>query len=78
MAQQRVADIELKEKCSRDQFLQFLRNWVEALEGNHDMRVTVKGQNVTIPAEAPSKGRMEVEYEIEEGEYEFQLTMKWR
>lgn len=75
---QPLKDMELKEKVSQDSFLQVIRQWKEAIENKRDVTITVKDQQCTIPADAISKAKLEVEYEIDAGEYEFQLTMKWR
>lgn len=71
-------DIEQKEMLERGQFQELLRNWQDALERNQDFEVTVAGNTYTIPADALDKGRFRVEYEIDNGEYEFELTLKWR
>jgi len=71
-------DIEQKEMLDRGQFQELLRNWQHALEHNQDFEVTVAGSTYTIPADALDKGRFRVEYEIDNGEYEFELTLKWR
>lgn len=70
--------IEQKEMLDRAQFQALLQQWQQALERNQDFEVTVAGNSYTIPADALEKGRFRVEYEIDEGEYEFELTLKWR
>lgn len=78
MAEPKLMDIEVKERLGKDVFLRMLHQWAEGLESNQAFDVTVKGQSFTIPADAASKARLEVEYEIDEGEFELQFTMKWR
>ncbi len=76
MAKQK--DIELKQKVSRDEFLQYLRQVQEGIEGSREFTVNVAGRDCTIPADAFDKGKLEIEYEIDEGEYELELTAKWK
>jgi amphi-Trp domain-containing protein len=71
-------DIEQKELLDRQRFVEMLREWVNALERNEDFNVSVAGNQYTIPANAVDIGRCRVEYEIDKGEYEFELTVKWR
>lgn len=71
-------DIEKKELLDRTRFVEMLREWVNALERNEDFNVTVAGNSYVIPANAADIGRCRVEYEIDEGEHEFELTVKWR
>ena len=78
MAEQRLADIELKETVERQRFLEILHQWVQAIERKQDFEVRVKGETHRIPADAIERGRLQVEYEIDNGEYEFELTLKWR
>jgi hypothetical protein len=71
-------DLELKENCDKRQFVEVMREWLQAIDRNQDFEVKVKGQLCRIPAEALEKGRFRLEYEIDKGEYEFELTLKWR
>ena len=75
---QHLKDMELKEKVNREQFIQLMRQWMEAAQGKREFDVMVKGQSCKIPADAMEKAKLEVEYEIDDGEYELQFTMKWR
>jgi amphi-Trp domain-containing protein len=73
-----VRDIEVKEKLTPERFKELVRNCAQALENNQEFDVTVAGQTFHIPSEAWTQAnKLEVEYEIDEGEYELQLTMKW-
>lgn len=71
-------DIELKEHCDRSHFIDLLKRLLQSMEGGREMDVEIKGRSCRIPAEAFEKGNFRVEYEIDKGEYEFELTMKWR
>lgn len=78
MSKDETKEVEQKEYLDRSRFQELLRNWQFALERNQDFEVSVAGNTYTIPADALDKGRFRVEYEIDEGEYEFELTLKWR
>lgn len=78
MAEFNAVDMELKELVDEQRFLQLLRGWAHAIERHQDFEVQVKGESHRIPADAIARGRLRVEYEIDEGEYEFELTLKWR
>lgn len=71
-------DIEQKEWVDRSRFVETLREWIDALERNQDLTILVSGNSYVIPADAANQARFRLEYEIDEGEHEFELTMKWR
>ncbi len=73
-----VRDIEVKETIDRARAVEVLKKWLEAVERKQDVDVRVEGKSFNIPATAFEKGRFRVEYEIEEGEYEFEVSLKWR
>ncbi len=78
MAQQQTKeDIELKERLDPSLFKEFIRRWADALERQEDMTVVIHGEQCHIPYEAFATAKLEAEYEIEDGEYEFELKMKW-
>ena len=72
------ADIEQKEHLDRQRFTTLVQGWANALERGEDYQVTVAGKPYSIPSQALESGRCRVEYEIDNGEHEFQLTLKWR
>lgn len=78
MAEPTMQDIEMKETYDRNRFLELLQGWAQSIEKDRDFEVMVDGQMYTIPADAINRGRLRVEYEIDKGEYEFELTLKWR
>ncbi|HXH32735.1 MAG TPA: hypothetical protein VNJ01_18190 [Bacteriovoracaceae bacterium] len=69
---------ELKEYIKPDQVKVILREWLNALEEDRDLEVTIKGENCRIPKEALLVGKTKAEYEIKKGEYELELELKWR
>jgi hypothetical protein len=73
-----VKEIEQKEWLDRARFTEVLREWLGALDRNEDFSLVVNGQSFDIPAAACEAGKFRLEYEIDEGEHEFELTLKWR
>lgn len=69
---------ELKEYIQGDELKDVLRKWLDALENDQDLVVKVKGQDCTISNEVLQSSKVKLEYEIKNGEYEFELEMKWR
>lgn len=69
---------ELKEFIGADQFKGLLRDWLNAMENDEDLVVNVKGKDCKIPKEAFESGKFRSEFEIDKGEYEFELQLKWR
>jgi amphi-Trp domain-containing protein len=73
-----MPELEQKEKIDRARFVSLLRDCLAAIEQNQSFNVSVNGDNHVIPSEAFDKGWYRVEYEIDKGEHEFELTLKWR
>lgn len=73
-----MQDLEKKELVDRSQFLELMRRFQQGMERNQDFEISVDGETYSIPATAFDNGRFRVEYEIDDGEYEFELTLKWR
>jgi hypothetical protein len=71
-------EVELKEYLNRGRFSEMLSQWVNAIDNRQDFQVVVANRSCSIPAQALDEGKMRVEYEEEEGEIEFQLTLKWK
>jgi amphi-Trp domain-containing protein len=69
--------IEQKETLDSTQFVTLMRDWLNAIERGQDFTVPVAGASCVVPASAIESGRFRVEYEIEKGEHEFELTLKW-
>jgi amphi-Trp domain-containing protein len=78
MAENSVQDLEEKEVIDQAHFVNLLRGLQLAIERGQDFEITVGGNRHVIPADAAERSRFRVEYEIDKGEYEFELTMKWR
>ena len=69
---------EYKEEVGTDQVKVILREWLNALEENRDLEVTIKGQSCRVPKEALMRGRTKAEFECKKGEFELELELKWR
>lgn len=70
--------MELKEKVNQERFTEVLRQVLDAAQNGQDTELMVNGETCTIPGDAFSKAKLEVEYEIDKGEYELEFSMKWR
>lgn len=68
---------ELKEFIGADQFKDLLRGWLEAMERGEDLVVNVRGRECKIPKEAFQSGEFRSEFETNNGEYEYELQLKW-
>lgn len=77
MAQQ-AHEVEVKQILDRQQLTQLLHQWLDSLEAERDFKVVINNETYVVPTDAPIIGETEVEYEIDKGEFEFQLTLKWR
>ena len=71
-------EIEQKEWVDQTRFMEILREWFTAMERKQDFTALIKGESFVVPRDAAKKARFRVEYEIDEGEHEFELTMKWQ
>ena len=69
---------EYKEEVGTDQVKVILREWLNALEENRDLEVTIKEQSCRVPKEALTRGRTKAEFEFKKGEFELELELKWR
>lgn len=71
---------EFKEYIDRDRQVELLKGWLEAIEGKRDLELDVQDEHCKIPAKAFTGGntRIEYEYDDKKGEYELELTLKWR
>lgn len=75
---QEARKMEVKERFSPEQFKQILQQWAEAASRDQDFAITLRGNSFSIPASALSHGRLEIEYEINKGEHEFEMSVTWR
>jgi amphi-Trp domain-containing protein len=77
MSRKTMAEIEIKEYISKSQLIDLLYKWAQALEDKQDLRITIGNYPFTLPADIYEKAKIRLEYEIEEDEQEFEVTLKW-
>jgi hypothetical protein len=70
--------VEHKQTLDSRQFVTVMRDWLNAIERQQDFSLPVAGNPCVVPASAMENGHFRVEYEIDKGEHEFELTLKWR
>ncbi|MFO7946310.1 MAG: amphi-Trp domain-containing protein [Armatimonadota bacterium] len=66
-------ELDVEEYVDAQRFVQKLRKFADAVESGNDFTVTVQGQDYTVPV----GGRMQVEYESDNGGGEFCLEIEW-
>lgn len=69
---------EYKELVEESQLKIILKAWINALEQNTDLDVTINGKECHVPKEAFKFVKTKAEYELKNGQYEFELELKWR
>ncbi len=69
-----MADRDVERDLTVDQFVATLRRIADVLEGDDSVRIQVKGQRFTIPKSA----RLSIEHEVEGGQEELELQLRWR
>lgn len=69
---------EYKEFVAESQLKTILKEWLNALEENRDLDLTIRGKECHVPKEAFKFVKTKAEYELKNGEYEFELELKWR
>jgi amphi-Trp domain-containing protein len=67
-----------KESINPQRLGQLLRLWADAIEANEDLRFSIKNEEVVIPKETFNLAKIVAEYELKDGEYEFEIEMKWK
>ncbi len=75
---QEEGEFELKERLDPERFIAMMRQVTDALSNRQSVELKVDGQSCEIPVDTVLDGKLEVEYEYEDGEYELEFTMKWR
>jgi hypothetical protein len=67
-----------KEKLNPEQLRSMLQQWIEAIDNQQDLEVKIRGEDCLIPQSALQSGRIEAEFELKKGEYEFEIELKWK
>lgn len=64
---------DVERDCSVDDFVATLRRIADALESEQSFRIQVRGLRFTVPAAA----ELSIEHEVDDGEEELELQLKW-
>jgi hypothetical protein len=67
-----------KEKLNPEQLRSMLQQWIDAIDNQQDLEVKIRGEDCLIPQSALESGRIEAEFELKKGEYEFEIELKWK
>jgi len=68
-----MADRDVEKNVPVSQFVDTLRRLADALEAGESFRVQVQNKRFTVPADA----EIIIEHEIDEGDEEFAMELKW-
>lgn len=69
-----MADRDVERDCSTETFVSTLRRIADALESGESVRIQVVNKRFTVPKDAT----LSIEHEIEGGDEELELQLKWR
>lgn len=67
-----------KEFLSTEELKYLLKGWLDAIEQNKDFEFQIKGNSGKVPKDVLLKNTTSGEYEFKNGEYEFELELKWK
>lgn len=65
---------DVERNCSTESFVETLRRLADALERGEAFRIQVEGARFTVPREAA----LSIEHEVEDGEEELELQLRWK
>lgn len=69
-----MKDRDVERNCSKESFVATLRRLADALEKGEPFRIQVANARFVVPARA----EMSIEHEVEGGEEELELQLRWR
>lgn len=69
-----MADRDVERDCSTETFVSTLRRIADALEAGEPVRIQVVNKRFTVPKGAT----LSIEHEVEGGDEELELQLKWR
>lgn len=69
-----MSDRDVERDCPTERFVETLRRLADALEQGDSFRIQVANARFTVPAGAA----LSIEHEIEDGEEELELQLKWK
>lgn len=70
--------MKVKEALSTEELKVLLKGWLEAIEQKKDFDFKIKGHAGTVPQAILLKNTTMGEFEFKNGEYEFELELKWK
>lgn len=68
-----MADRDVERDCKTADFVKTLRRLADALEAGESFRIQVVNSRFTVPADA----QLSIEHEVEDGEEELELQLRW-
>ena len=68
-------EYESEEKVEREEAARRLRELADQLERHNEVRVSVDGLPITV--KVPKEVTYELEVEVEDGEYEIEVSISW-
>lgn len=68
----------IKEALSTQELKTLLAGWLAAIEDNKDFDFEIKGHSGRVPKKVLLSNTTKGEYEFKDGEYEFELELKWK
>ena len=69
-----MADRDVERDCTREEFVTTLRRVADAVEEGKAFRIQVMNKRFTVPEDA----RLSIEHEVEDGEEELEMQLKWK
>ncbi len=70
--------MKIKEALSTQELKTLLSGWLTALEEEKDFAFEIKGHSGYVPKKVLSNNTTMGEFEFKDGEYEFELELKWK
>lgn len=68
-----MTERDVERDCTPEYFVDTLRRIADAVEAGESVRIQVAGHRFTVPSDA----HLSVEHEVEDGEEELELQLKW-
>lgn len=68
----------VKEPISTLELKSILMGWLAAIDEERDFEFQIKGQRCRVPSKALLSNKTLCEFEMKDGEFEFELELKWK
>ena len=69
-----MGDRDVERDCTRGQFVEVLRRLADGLENEESFRIQVVNKRFTVPADA----KLSIEHEVDDGNEELELQLRWK